>query len=224
MYWTSSAREHQVGIMTTGDPQIGLFGEPVGNGLSKHEFLCPSSCSETVNQEVTVLREYLHLHETGKRIVNEQIRGGEVIRKGVVEHWDFHQNGNAAVQQGPYTIKPGDGFKTTCYYDDPRGATFGLASADEMCMAFIYYYPRAFITTEEFSFPWTCGYDLGFPQCDASYTGSSLTTEDELEREFGATSDECSTDSTGGASGAVGVSMLMGCMISYAVLMLSIVA
>jgi hypothetical protein len=201
--------------MSLGDPSIGLFGQPVGDGLSKHELLCPSSCSEFVNQEVTVLREYLHLHETGKRIVNEQIRNGEVIRKAQVEHWDFHQNGNVAVQQEPYAVKPGDSFKTACYYDDNRGATFGIASAEEMCMSFHYYYPRVTIDAGEFSIPWTCGYDLGFPDCEASYTSASLTDEDELNRDFGVTSDECrgidETDNSS-TSGASHISVLMACI------------
>lgn len=223
LYYTSQARDQQVGIMSTGDPQIGLFGQAVGDGLSKHEFNCPSSCSEMVNQEVTILREYLHLHETGRRIVNEQIRDGEVLRKASVEHWDFHQNGNAAIAQAPYLVKPGDGFKTTCYYEDNKQSTFGLASAEEMCMAFLCkfwylvmmgvltmigdcpsfadtprllstdYYPRVSISFGDFSVPWMCGYDLGFPGCEASYTGSSLASIDELEREFAAVRDECPT-------------------------------
>ena len=216
MYWTSQPREHQVGIMSVGDPNIGLFGQPVGDGLSKHEFVCPSSCSETVGQEVTVLREYLHLHETGKRIVNEQIRDGEVIRKGTVEHWDFHQNGNAAVQQQPFTIKPGDGFKTTCFYNDQRSSVFGLASAEEMCMSFLYYYPRATIDAGEFSFPWTCGFNLGFPACDATYTFTSLASDDELDRDFGVAVDECSAVDAGDNPSAAfhkSVSILIGCTV-----------
>jgi len=61
MYWTTQPREQQVGIMSVGDPQVGLFGQTVGTGITKHEFECPSSCSSLVNQEVTVLREYLHV-------------------------------------------------------------------------------------------------------------------------------------------------------------------
>lgn len=139
MYWTSEAREQQVGIMTLGDPNIGVFGQLVGAGLTRHEFDCPSTCSSFVNQEVTVVREYLHMHQIGMRMTNEQIRGDDVIRAGRVEHWEFEQNGNAAVQQGSFVISPGDSFKTTCYYEDKDGTrTFGLASAQEMCMAFLY--------------------------------------------------------------------------------------
>jgi hypothetical protein len=139
MYWTSEVREQQVGIMSVGDPNIGAFGQPVGAGLTKHEFDCPAACSSFVNQEVTVLREYLHMHQIGQRMTNEQIRGDKVIRAGHVEHWDFEQNGNGAVQQGSFVISPGDSFKTTCYYDDKDGSRiFGLGSAQEMCMAFLY--------------------------------------------------------------------------------------
>jgi Copper type II ascorbate-dependent monooxygenase, N-terminal domain/DOMON domain/Copper type II ascorbate-dependent monooxygenase, C-terminal domain len=139
MYWTAEAREEQVGILSVGDPGIGLFGELVGTGVVKHEFDCPSSCSSAVNQTVTVVREYLHMHQTGLRMTNEQMRGEDVVRVGRVENWEFEQNGNIAVQQEPFVVNPGDGFHTTCYYEDPEGTRrWGIGSAEEMCMAFLY--------------------------------------------------------------------------------------
>jgi len=60
-YWTSEQREQQVGIMNVGDPTVGVYGTPIGAGLSMHQFECPGSCSSLANQEVTVLREYLHV-------------------------------------------------------------------------------------------------------------------------------------------------------------------
>ena len=50
------------------DPFISLFGEPIGDGLSRHTFECPASCSQLalVDEPVTVLREHLHMHKTGK--------------------------------------------------------------------------------------------------------------------------------------------------------------
>jgi hypothetical protein len=61
IFWTSEPREQQIGIMNVGDPMVSLYMQPVGQGITKHEFECPSSCSSTFGQEVTVLREYLHV-------------------------------------------------------------------------------------------------------------------------------------------------------------------
>jgi dopamine beta-monooxygenase len=192
-YWTSEQREQQIGIMNIGDPLIGVFGQPLGVGLSMHQFECPGSCSSLASQEVTVLREYLHMHETGLRITNEQIRDGEVVRKGNIDHWDFHQNGDAAVQQDEFVVKPGDSFRTTCYYEDSTGAkTFGIGSSEEMCMAFLYYYPRQkFDLGGGFESPWYCGYDLPIPPCQATYEKRTLVSDDEVGREYAVANTAC---------------------------------
>jgi Copper type II ascorbate-dependent monooxygenase, C-terminal domain len=192
-YWTSEPREQEIAIMSVGDPFVGAFGQPVGTGLSVHQFECPGSCSELAGQEVTVLREYLHMHQVGLRITNEQIRDGEVIHTASVEHWEFHQNGNAAVQQGSFVVQPGDGFKTSCYYNDADGSkTFGLASAEEMCMAFLYYYPRrTFDLGQGFNSSWLCGFDMFFPQCEATYEKRALDSIEELNRQYAVANPQC---------------------------------
>lgn len=73
---------------------------------------------------------------------NEQFRDGELIRTGVVDYYDFDQNGGPPVQQETFEIWPGDAFRTRCYFDSNDGEVWGLASQDEMCIAFLYYYPR----------------------------------------------------------------------------------
>lgn len=128
---------------------VKLYGQPVGEGLSSHTFTCPGSCSElflgqaatvaaTASEPVTVIREYLHMHTTGSRIVNEQIRNGQVIRASIVETWDFDQNGNVPALQEPFIVEPGDGFRTTCYYRGKKDTIFGLGSREEMvCCCFL---------------------------------------------------------------------------------------
>jgi hypothetical protein len=193
-YWTSQSRDEQIGMLQLGDPFISLMGEPVGNGLTLHEFECPGSCSSIVNQPVTVLREYLHMHEKGMRITNDQIRDGQVIRTGTIDFWEFDQNGNAAALQDPFEIQPGDGFKTSCYFDVDDSIKFGLGSKEEMCIAFLYYYPRTKIKVSTFEFPWSCGYDIGFEECDAIHVKTSLSSEEDLDRTFGIKADKCSME------------------------------
>ncbi len=191
IFWTSQPRDEQVGILSVGDPVVSLFGEPVGDGPSVHTFECPGTCSELAGRPVTVLREYLHMHETGARILNEHIRDGEVIRQASLDYWEFHQNGNAAIQQDPFVIQPGDGFKTSCFFNG-EGRVFGLASSEEMCMAFLYYYPRTKLRVEEMDLdmPWICGYNLGFPTCDTIHESKTLSSVDDFGRTFGTSSQE----------------------------------
>jgi DOMON domain/Copper type II ascorbate-dependent monooxygenase, C-terminal domain/Copper type II ascorbate-dependent monooxygenase, N-terminal domain len=189
IYWTSQPREFQIGILQLGDPNVALFGEPVGNGQAFHSFECPGSCSTEASTEVTVLREYLHMHSTGARITNEQIREGVVVRKASVEYWEFDQNGNTAVQQNPYNVLPGDGFKTACYFNG-EDKVFGMGSGEEMCMAFLYYYPRSKIRIPELNieFPWVCGYRIGYPPCETDHQELLLNSIEDLQREFGISS------------------------------------
>ncbi|KAL3915379.1 MAG: hypothetical protein SGILL_005685 [Bacillariaceae sp.] len=192
LYWTSEEKEQEIGIMNIGDPLIGVYGEPVGQGLSVHQFECPSSCSALAGQEVTVLREYLHMHEVGLRMTNEQIRDGEVLRSANVEFWEFAQNGNAVVQQDSFTVMPGDSFRTSCYYEDQQGdRTFGLASAEEMCMAFLYYHPRVSLNLGEFSTSWFCGYGIPIPQCEATYEKRVIESKEELNRQYAVKNSAC---------------------------------
>ena len=223
VFWTSESREQQIGILSTGDPQLYLMGQEVGNGPSRHSFDCPGACSSAVGKEVTVLREYLHMHEIGARMTNEQIRDGQVIRTAAIDYWEFDQNGNAAIQEDPFIVKPGDGFKTTCYFNGNDDRTFGMASSEEMCMTFLYYYPRAKIRVEElgFEFPWVCGLGIEYEPCATNHQWDLLSSPQDFNRTFGISSggscdvetvdtpnDEPSTDPPGESNSSASVAIL----------------
>jgi len=87
-YYTSQKRQHDLGILQVGDPNVELYGELVSpnGGLSQHVFYCGSSCTSNHAQaEVTVIREHLHMHATGVSMFNAQIRNGKVLREGAVQ-------------------------------------------------------------------------------------------------------------------------------------------
>jgi hypothetical protein len=189
-----------MGVLQVGDPFVNLYGEAVGEGLSSHQFECPGSCSATFLDEepVTVIREYLHMHGTGSRMTNEQIRDGVAIRQSNVEVWDFDQNGNFPVKQESFEVQPGDSFRTSCYYRGNSDTIFGLASQEEMCISFIYYYPRKTEKMGQSEFPWVCGYGIDQLDnaCNAEYTQTALETDMQLNREFGARKTQCNLANT----------------------------
>ena len=81
-------------------------------------------------------------------------------------------------QQDAYQLKAGDKFRTTCYYKD--GSVFKEGSQDEMCIAFLLYYPA-----REFAgFPFMCPYPGRFP-CYVEYVATDLNGYDDLGRVFG---------------------------------------
>eukprot|EP00429_Kryptoperidinium_foliaceum_P006414 CAMPEP_0176006552 /NCGR_PEP_ID=MMETSP0120_2-20121206/2780_1 /TAXON_ID=160619 /ORGANISM="Kryptoperidinium foliaceum, Strain CCMP 1326" /LENGTH=595 /DNA_ID=CAMNT_0017339293 /DNA_START=320 /DNA_END=2107 /DNA_ORIENTATION=- len=196
IYYTSQPREAEIGILATGDPASFLSGQPVGDGPSHHSFECPGECTSVALADqggVTVLREYLHMHEAGAMIKNEQIRNGETIRMATVEYFEFYQNGSPSPLQDAFRVQPGDAFKTSCYYNG-EGHIFGGGSMEEMCVAYLYYYPRIKIRLEEYNveFPWYCGHKFQFPPCSTVHESEVLSSTEGFGREFGASrKDEC---------------------------------
>jgi hypothetical protein len=132
-YFTFEPREHEAAYLQLGDPLLQLSRTQIGEGLSEWSFECAPSCSNLFlgGDSVTVFVESLHMHKSGTRMVNEVIRGGQVVHSGAVDVFEFSQQGSYRVPTEPFEVRPGDGFRTTCYYRD--GTEFGSSSQEEMC-------------------------------------------------------------------------------------------
>ena len=146
---------------------------------------CTKQASSTLILPMTsVAKESpTHHHLSGVRMVNEQFRDGVKVREGSIEVWEFDQQGNAAVPQQPFEIVPGDSFRTSCYYRVSSGTTFGLGSQEEMCIAFMFYYPRQLIFN---TFPWFCAHGLDdFEACNSPHEFEILSSEMAMGRYFG---------------------------------------
>ncbi|EJK46452.1 ascorbate-dependent monooxygenase [Thalassiosira oceanica] len=165
-YYVFNKREHNAGILQIGDPLVMTPGA-ISPGLTSYSYSCPGSCTEEVlDTPVTILVESLHMHTTGVRMTNEVKRNGRRFHLATSEVYDFDQQGSFAVQQQPYDLMPGDSFKTTCYYRD--GVRFGLSSQEEMCIAFVLYYPEKTISGFGNEIPWMCAYTKGNIQLPTS--------------------------------------------------------
>jgi dopamine beta-monooxygenase len=196
VYYTSKKRQFDLGVFATGDPNVVLAGSVVSldGGLAQHIFDCSGLCSSNLSAPVTVIREHLHMHAVGVSMTNAQIRNSQVVHQGKVEYWDFFQQGGFVVQQPPFELQPGDAFRTVCNYDIQRNETWGLGSNDEMCMAFMYYYPRHVVPSEYGDLPFMCGLGLEdvLPNCVTTHEVTPDFAESrQLDRLFGTTSDVC---------------------------------
>mmetsp|Transcript_5138 Transcript_5138/g.7439 ORF Transcript_5138/g.7439 Transcript_5138/m.7439 type:complete len:645 (+) Transcript_5138:49-1983(+) len=196
-YYSETARTHAAAILELGDPTVRMTGEKIDDGLTKYEFACPGECSSFFlagGSGVTVFAEYLHMHEKGVRMTNEVIRNNEVVHKAHVDVFEFNQQGAFKVPQDSYQVLPGDSFKTACHYRD--GAKFGIGSDDEMCIAYVMYYPAKGFG----GYPWLCPYglDIPSPNCNQELSPSSLGSDAELGRIFGSSSSasECLTSNS----------------------------
>lgn len=181
IYYTTEAVQNELGMLTTGDPILDLEEKKLGNGPVRFDFECPGQCSQSHIPEtgITIVQEGHHMHEKGKRMTSDVIRNGKVIHRAVTDYWDFEQSGLNLVRQKPYTVKPGDSFAVTCYYDSDENTVFGLGSQDEMCMNFIWYYPK--IPTLV-----VCGPGVPWiPNCYGAFEQSLLSEDTEYNRIFG---------------------------------------
>jgi hypothetical protein len=191
-HYSLSQKKHDAAILELADPYVFLIGQDIDSGLTKYEFTCPGACSSAFmwnGQGVTVLAEYLHMHQTGTRMTNEVIRNSQVVHESMVDVFEFDQQGSFKVQQDSYQIMPGDSFKTSCYYRN--GYKFGLSSEEEMCIAYVLYYPAREIG----GFNWACPYAGGtnmIPSCEQEVTyAGTLKSENDLGRTFGISGSEC---------------------------------
>jgi hypothetical protein len=118
-------------------------------------------------------------------MTNEVLRSNQVVHKSKVDVFEFDQQGTFRVQQEPYEVSPGDSFRTSCYYRD--GASFGISSQEEMCIAYVLYYPAK----TYFENNWLCPYGEAVPVCSQELTNRDLQNDEELNRSFGSSGSVC---------------------------------
>jgi hypothetical protein len=200
IYYTTQKRKYDAGVLQLGDPIVQLEGEAIGQGLMRHDFTCPSSCTSlNFKEEVTVYKEVLHMHEVGVAMFNEVIRDGEVMRRASVDYFDFPQAGLHEVQQNTFTIRPGDSIRTSCSFNttsSKQSIEYGYGSQDEMCVSYMHYFPKQKLPLG------ICGAKWFFPACAATITTEPIS---EVERVFGvqAVSPIPDIDGTGEDGGVV---------------------
>jgi hypothetical protein len=180
LHWTRKVRRHDIGLFALADPWSKKNFERVGKGLTKHDYTCRSSCTETfMDQPITVFQEIHHVHKLGKQTVIDQFRKGKKIRSGKVEYFDWRTSGITAVIQDPFTVEPGDSITMSCYYEDKDGtAEFGLDTKGEMCQGAFIYYPKVKKDL------WMCGFKVNDLECLASYKKTKIHDIKGLGRSF----------------------------------------
>lgn len=191
MYYTEDLREHDAGVFQIGDGFLWLSDESVTQGSLKNdeysawEFTCPCDCIRNALDgdvdEVTFFAEGLHMHEVGSRMETQHLRNGEPIRTVSVDHFDFGAGGLYMAPIEPYKVRPGDSFKTTCYYKTDENRVFGTGSQDEMCIDFVWYYPKVL--------PSFCGV-RGFDDGCTAFAKRATMTDSCLGRSFGVCPDD----------------------------------
>ena len=143
---TSTARQHDVGVMVYGD--FNLARPWVIAAVTTPQMFqmdCPQECIESsMTADVTVIGSMLHAHSMGRRIRSNIFKDGQFVREFArTDFWNFGYQGIIPTQEYE-TLRNGESLHLTCQYVNDRGVEqkFGLGSQDEMCLAAVVYYPK----------------------------------------------------------------------------------
>ncbi|KAM9353609.1 DBH-like monooxygenase protein 2 homolog [Symphorus nematophorus] len=154
LYYTAELRQHDVGILFTGLAFDNTQYDIPPNATRFHTYgVCNTSLFSQYGAPVPELQVFgvlLHTHLAGRRIRVGHYRNGEQI-----DFLALDENYNFDLQQiinlgNIKTIKQGDEIAVECTYSTTNrtGVTkIGLATTDEMCLAFLFYYPEIQITS-----------------------------------------------------------------------------
>ena len=142
--YTEEQVEHEIGTLTLGDLQVAAWTLEPGHELISHSSVCTAECTENWPKEgITVFSVFHHMHFRGKRARVQIIRDGKEIEP-MSELYNFEYGHQFAKNLDSVKLMPGDQFITTCEYDtsdDTETVHGGLTSPEEMCFAWVDYYP-----------------------------------------------------------------------------------
>jgi hypothetical protein len=135
-------RPQSAGIVTLGSVGINI---PAGAQGAEATGTCPSWITNYLSAPLHIISSFPHMHELGRRIRTETLRGGseaEVEMLVDVDPWSF-ENQAFYPHEPEVLLQPGDALRTTCTYDNPNDydVYFGEATEDEMCFNFVMVYP-----------------------------------------------------------------------------------
>ncbi|TDH00394.1 hypothetical protein EPR50_G00188140 [Perca flavescens] len=155
LHYTAQLRQHDAGILTTGMlPLDHIHYNIPPKATQFHTYgVCNTTLfSQLLNPvpELQVFAMILHTHLAGRKVRVGHYRNGEQIDfLGLDENFNFEFQ--QVISLGNIkTIKQSDEIAVECTYsttDRTNVTMMGLATTDEMCLAFLFYYPAIKINT-----------------------------------------------------------------------------
>ncbi|KAK3087968.1 hypothetical protein FSP39_012921 [Pinctada imbricata] len=154
--YTPTLRHHDAGCLSTGVLVNPWQLVPPGIQDFRSAGFCPKECLSkglsNMKSGINVFGILQHAHLLARGIRTRIYRKGvELAPLAVDEHYDFDYQDFRYVH-GERTVLDGDEIVTECKYDSTgrKGITIGGEStSQEMCLSFMFYYPRMVIDTCE---------------------------------------------------------------------------
>nr|XP_027217094.1 DBH-like monooxygenase protein 1 [Penaeus vannamei] len=144
--YSEKLRQHDAGILTLGHTVSPTHIIPPGQKWTTVA-LCTADCTDETlpTNGINVFQGFLHAHLLGSSISITQIRKGRELPNVFKDmSYDFNYQ-QARVLKEEMKVMPGDSLIVKCGYDSTKRKmpTFGgFSTEDEMCLAFLTYYPR----------------------------------------------------------------------------------
>uniref|UniRef100_A0A8C1UL72 Monooxygenase, DBH-like 1, like n=1 Tax=Cyprinus carpio TaxID=7962 RepID=A0A8C1UL72_CYPCA len=146
-YYTSELRQHDAAVLMTGLAVAPRYAIPPKAKSFLTYGLCDTAYIPEVLEtphDLQVFSVMLHTHLTGRKVRVGHFRGGKQIDfLAVDENYDFEYQDVLNLGKTK-TVKLGDKLLVECTYNTENRSKLtwgGLSTSDEMCLAFLFYYP-----------------------------------------------------------------------------------
>uniref|UniRef100_A0A914W9W3 DOMON domain-containing protein n=1 Tax=Plectus sambesii TaxID=2011161 RepID=A0A914W9W3_9BILA len=152
LYMTEKPRPVETGRFTVGVPVMPAVHviPPKQQKFTTYAY-CPSECTSKMTQPMNIFTGLLHTHLLGVALRLRVIRKGVELKSDMKDdHYDFNYQSPVFLTK-PIQLLPGDDLIVECTYDSTaRDKTTygGFGTDNEMCLAFLEYYPKRNKTTE----------------------------------------------------------------------------
>ncbi|XP_070592272.1 putative DBH-like monooxygenase protein 2 [Erythrolamprus reginae] len=149
IYYTSELRPYDIGVLHTGIFTFPVhFIPPQADSFMSYG-ICNTSHFHEINgspvPDMHVFGYLLHTHLAGRGVRGVQYRNGKQLRILCEDNkYDFNLQEVRNLKKA-VILKPGDEFLVECHYQNTdRGETIfgGPSTLNEMCLLFLFYYPR----------------------------------------------------------------------------------
>ncbi|XP_064084122.1 DBH-like monooxygenase protein 1 homolog [Macrobrachium nipponense] len=151
IYYTEKLRPHDAGILMLGHNVSPMQVIPPGQHWLTIGH-CSSDCTgqNLPEKGVNVFAGILHAHLLGRNMTLRHIRDHKELPMVIRDlHYDFNFQETRNLKE-ELVVLPGDSLITECGLDSTSrsGPTFGgFGTNQEMCLSFLYYYPRVDLAT-----------------------------------------------------------------------------
>lgn len=162
LHYTANKRVNDAGVWVVGSND---FVIPPHQDDVAVRATCRGSCTRNIiTDRVFITSAWNHMHYMGFGASLEHFRNGTRLRYITNEDDYSYDSPKVSKFQSPIEVLPGDELYTTCHFRSTykdRTTPSGEATHMEMCLVFVYYYPRQALADE------MCGSQRNVNFCEA---------------------------------------------------------